>query len=111
VNVLVVALSELGLTSGVQTFYKKFMDSIAEFGHKNDSQSENQRNAAPLHSRAPLHLILQYYSAKTIPRQAEIDQCLLQNIRNKHIGTIHVLTETAFDLAYFHHVSGTINVL
>jgi hypothetical protein len=101
VNILVIALSELSLGEGAHRLYKRFMRLSAEMGVGGSGQPENRSAEAA----KPVHLILQYYSAKTIPRQAEIDQCLLQNIRNEHISTIHVLTEIAFDLAYFHHVS------
>jgi hypothetical protein len=30
---------------------------------------------------------VQYFAAASVARQTEIDQCLLQNIRNEHIHT------------------------
>jgi tetratricopeptide (TPR) repeat protein len=46
-----------------------------------------------------LHMIVQYYTApQGSARQAELDECLRLNAANVHIGTIHVLLESASDI-------------
>ena len=48
---------------------------------------------------------MQYYAAHSVERQVEIDQCLMQNLRNPLVSKVHVLTEEAFDLHYFREFS------
>jgi tetratricopeptide (TPR) repeat protein len=48
-----------------------------------------------------LHMIEQYYIApQGSARQAELDECLRLNAANVHIGTIHVLLESASDVEH-----------
>jgi tetratricopeptide (TPR) repeat protein len=48
-----------------------------------------------------LHMIVQYYIApQGSARQAELDACLRLNAANVHIGTMHVLLESASDIEH-----------
>ena len=46
-----------------------------------------------LPTQRQFHVIVQWYEASTSKRQSEIDECLLENLRNPNITHVHVLTE------------------
>jgi hypothetical protein len=53
-----------------------------------------------------IHIITRYYKVKTldekynIDQQLEIDSCLLENVTNKYVHKIHLLTEQNYDLSF-----------
>ncbi|NJD54801.1 MAG: class I SAM-dependent methyltransferase [Nitrospirae bacterium] len=50
---------------------------------------------------AGVQLIVQYFTCGHEDRQKELDACLRQNLENRHIGRIHLLTEDMPDLSRF----------
>lgn len=50
---------------------------------------------------ASLNLIVQYYKCADSKRQEEIDYCLLKNLENPLISTVHILSEHDLDFASF----------
>jgi glycosyltransferase involved in cell wall biosynthesis len=51
--------------------------------------------------QSQIHLILQYYRAASPGRQGEIDTCLRENLQNRHLMAVHLLTEEGFALPDF----------
>ena len=45
-------------------------------------------------------LITTYYKSQNVPRQKEINQCLINNVNNKHIKKICLLNDDIYELDF-----------
>ena len=150
-NVLAIAIDEGGWWGSEPQRFAKKLRAHSMALHAAAKEEGVPEKKAERRTR-DIHLLVQYFEASSVERQVEIDQCLLQNIRNEHIHTcviarpppltfltsllpqssvhialiipfpcivrrylrlynvsnlrwhasIHLLTEKAFDLSYFH---------
>jgi hypothetical protein len=46
------------------------------------------------------HLVTSYYQSNHIDRQRELDDCLMRNVANPHIQTIHLLNDQIYTLPF-----------
>ncbi|OQR99788.1 hypothetical protein ACHHYP_04417, partial [Achlya hypogyna] len=53
---------------------------------------------SPTSGRQLVHLIVQYFTASSSARQAELAASLRRNVANAHIASVHVLVESAADV-------------
>jgi glycosyltransferase involved in cell wall biosynthesis len=61
----------------------------------------NNDESFDMTEQSQIHLILQYYRAASPGRQGEIDTCLRENLQNRHLTAVHLLTEEGFALPDF----------
>ena len=87
-NVLAVTIGEAGWWGGEpQRFVRRLRAHARALARGNAAGAAGAAGAAARKQPREVHLVVQYFAAASVSRQTEIDQCLLQNIRNEHIHT------------------------